>query len=268
MDPALAPEVTHAGCSATSFFDEEGWPDPFNDQLKQQVIQLVLGAENNSERSLQREIGPSEIGEVCDRRLAYRLAEMPKINVAFDPWPAVVGTAVHAWMEQAVQRWVKVTGDPWLTEETLSIDSFVTGHSDAYWNGTVIDWKTGGPDVMKKVRGGNIPERYQIQAHIYGLGYENLGHAVERVALVFLPRSGWLRDLVVWSAPYSRELAEAALARPYQIGQVILDLDTLTYPHRWEQIPATPGDGCGHCPWFNSIRTKEEGASDKGCPAA
>jgi len=269
LDPALAPEVTHPSCSADSMWLDQDVPDPFNDILKQKLIRMIMWAENESPRSKQAEIGPSEVGGGCDRHIAYRLAGVAPINIGFDPWPAVVGTAVHAWLETAVRDWCNVHHDDgWRTETTLDIGGIAKGHSDLYHDGTVIDWKTAGPDVMKKVRADGPPDAYVIQAQVYGLGFEQAGMSVERVALAFLPRAGWLRDMYVWSAPYSRELAEAAMARVLYIAETTFDLDVFTNPHRWNQIPAEPSDTCGRCPWFNSIITKEQGASDRGCPAA
>jgi hypothetical protein len=270
LDAALAPEVTHPSCNDTSWLGLDDLPDPFNDILKQHLVRMILWAEHESPRSKQVEIGPSEIGDPCDRRIGYRLAQLPEINLGFDPWPAVVGTAVHGWLESAVRSYEAFHGtDEWATERTLLIDDFIKGHSDLYWKTeeTVIDWKTAGPDVMKKVRRDGPPAGYIIQAQIYGLGFERAGQSVQRVALAFLSRAGWLRDMYVWSQPYDRAVAEAALARVYGIAQQVVDLDIFTNPHRWQAVEATPGDNCGHCPWFNAMRTAEEGASDKGCPA-
>jgi hypothetical protein len=270
LDPALAPEVTHPSCNDTSWLQLEDLPDPFNDVLKQQLVHMILWAEHESPRSRQVEIGPSEIGDPCDRHIGYRLANIPAINVGFDPWPAVVGTSVHGWLENAIRTYEAFhRTDDWKTETTLLVDDFIKGHADLYWapQKTVIDWKTGGPDVMKKVRKDGPPEGYVIQAQIYGLGFVQAGWPVERVALAFLPRSGWLRDMFVWSAPFDRDAAEAALSRVYTIAQQLNDLDIFINPHRWEQVPATPSDVCGRCPWFNSLIMAEEGASNKGCPA-
>lgn len=270
LDAALAPEVTHPSCNDTSWLGLDDLPDPFNDILKQKLVHMILWAEHNSPRSKQVQIGPSEVGDACDRRIAYRLAGVPDVNVGFDPWPAVVGTAVHGWLETALRTYEGFHGtNDWLTEQTLVIDDFIKGHSDLYWapERTVIDWKTAGVDVMRKVRANGPPSSYVVQAQIYGFGFERMGQPVDRVALAFLPRSGWLRDMFVWSAPYDRNVAETALSRVYGIAQKLVELEIFKHSHRWQQIEATPGDSCGHCPWLNTLRTAEEGASDKGCPA-
>ena len=271
MDPSLSPEQTHPACSPSAVFEfEEPYgEDPFNSALKRKLIEIILWADQQNPRASQIKIGPSEIGDPCDRRIAYRLAGVPAVNVAFDPWAAIVGTALHSWLERAVTDWVVAKKDNnWTTEQTLHIDEFVEGHSDLYSHAeqAVIDWKGAGPDVMKKLKRDGPSIGYQIQTHIYGYGFERHGWPVDRVVLAFLPRAGWLRDMYVWSAPYDRSIAEAAIARVYSIAQRTVELDVLTQSHRWEQIDAVPSNACGFCPWYSNIRTAEEGASDKGCP--
>lgn len=269
MDPVLGPELSHPACSQVTFFEEPYGEDPFNASLKRKLIEIILWADKQNPRASQVKIGPSEIGDPCDRRIAYRLAGVPAVNVAFDPWAAIVGTALHSWLERAVTDWVVAKKDNnWTTEQALHIDEFVEGHSDLYNHEeqAVIDWKGAGPDVMKKLRLNGPSIGYQIQTHIYGYGFERHGWPVKKVVLAFLPRAGWLRDMYIWSAPYDRGIAEAALARVYQIAQRTVALDVLTQSHRWNQIEAVPSNACGFCPYLNTLRTKEEGASDKGCP--
>ncbi len=270
VDDALAPEVTHPSCNSTSFLFDEEPGEAFNMKLKQDIIALAIKAERESPRSQQVQIGPSEVGNPCDRRLAYKLTRTPEVNVGFDPWPAVVGTAIHGWMERAALNWnnqITRDEDLWTTECELDIDGMILGHSDLYRDCTVIDYKTAGPDVMKKVRANGPPEHYVVQAQIYGLGFQQSGRCVDRVALVFLPRAGWLRDTYVWSTPYDEGVARAALDRLYGIAATALQLDVINNPHRFEQIQHQPSDLCGSCPWFNSLLMAEQGASDKGCPA-
>ena len=89
LDPALAPEVTHPSCSADSMWLDQDVPDPFNDILKQKLIRMIMWAENESPRSKQAEIGPSEVGGGCDRHIAYRLAGVAPINMHFTSRPCV-----------------------------------------------------------------------------------------------------------------------------------------------------------------------------------
>lgn len=232
--------------------------------LKTLVQKMIRHAEGTSARTLQRQIGPSEMGDACDRRLAYRLAEVPAINAARDPWPAIVGTAVHHWMDAAVHT-AEGAGliSGWVTEIGVAPDRLVKGHSDVYdaIGHRVIDWKTAGPDVLKKIRTQGPPASYIYQANLYGLGHEQAGRPVKDVALVFLPRAGWLSGIYVWRDIYRRHLAELMVERLYKLGDLLI-----AGFNPWE-IPAVPSDACGYCPFFASgdgIMGVE--ASVNGCP--
>src|SRR3990172_1195390 len=64
-------------------------------KLKDDVQKIIRRTDDDSPRSRQKRIGPSEIGDSCARKIAYRLLETPEMNRVRDPWPAVVGTAIH-----------------------------------------------------------------------------------------------------------------------------------------------------------------------------
>lgn len=266
MDPALFPAVNHPTC--ITFTEPEG-PDPFSTLVRDTLVDIIHWADTQNPRSLQVQIGPSEIGDPCDRRIGYKVAGIPVINTSFDPWAGVMGTAVHSWLQEAVDLFQRTNGvDDWITETSLSIVDGVEGHSDLYWRSqrTVIDWKTAGPTMFKKMKLHGPAPGYVVQAHIYGYGFEKAGYPVDRVALVFLSRAGWLRDTYVWWEPYNRKVAEVALERLFEIAGTVLDLDVLNQSHRWEQVPAVTSDGCGICPWYNPARSAEMGASHEGCP--
>ena len=244
-------------------------PDPQAEAIKQQLAEVVLWNEHMSPRSRQRAVGPSELGEKCERRLAYRLAGADTINRP-DPWPAVVGTAIHAWLEGAVKRYQRHAGtQEWMTEVRVHPDDLVVGSSDAYYipTCTVVDYKTTNSETIKKLRKGEPPSSsYITQINLYGLGHERAGRQVKSVSLVYYPRSGWLNDAFVWHAPYDRSIAEAALARMYQLGFRLIDLDIQQHPERFEQIPASPGDSCVWCPMFVRESDPSITASARGCP--
>ena len=232
--------------------------------LKEQITSVILRAESTSPRSLQGELGASDLSNPCDRYIAYKLMGVPGHNNA-DPWPAIVGTGIHMWLEQAIDR---VGPTNWLTEQELPIGDQILSHGDLFLinEGWVVDHKSAGKDRMTEVTKNGPPQKYINQVNIYGLGYEAQGYTVNKVALVFYPRAGRLRDIWTWVGPYQPELAFHALDRVPRIADQIRSLDPVAFPHRWEQIDATPSHDCGYCPFYNVERTAEQGASDDGCP--
>src|SRR5690606_35141761 len=67
-------------------------------RLAQMIRTLITTTANQPSRSVQRRIGPSEVGNPCTRALAYKLHDWPETPGDRDPWASVQGTAVHAWM--------------------------------------------------------------------------------------------------------------------------------------------------------------------------
>ena len=258
--------ITHPTCP---MFTEPDDADPFAAMLKGKLTEMILWKERTNPRALQTEVGPSEIGDPCDRRLGYKLAGIPPRNVDYDPWPSVMGTAMHTWLDDAVSAWEAENGDQaeWVTETPVAVGEFVKGRSDLYNRplGCVIDHKSAGPDVMKKIKKEGPPPGYVVQIQCYGYGYEQLGWPVKKVALVFYPRAGWLRDMYVWTADYDRSIAEAALNRLYGIAHRVVSMDILKQSHRWEDVPATPSNSCGFCPWYDPGRDVDRVADDTGC---
>jgi hypothetical protein len=244
-------------------------PDPAAVALKQELAEIIMWSERNAPRSRQLSIGPSEVGHACDRRLAYRIAGAAPVNTEADPWPAIVGTSIHDWLEKAVNRYQSQVRDlGYLTELRVYPDAMVKGRSDLFnvTTGTVVDYKSAGTEVMRKIRKGEIPDAYQVQVQVYGLGHERAGRKVNSVALVFYPRSGWLDDAVVWLRPYDRSVALAALQRVYAIADLLIDFDIERNPHRFQLIEATPGDACVWCPYLLKESYVDTPASEKGCP--
>lgn len=270
MDPVNAAYGTHPTCDMRVLPVDDD-VDPFITMIKDQLVSMVKWAEQRNPRSSQERIGPSEVGTLCDRRIGYRLAGVERSNTQFDPWASIMGTAIHSWLDDAVNMWMKEHASAaWSTETRLIISDFVEGHADLYSHDhkTVIDYKTAGPDIMKKVRKEGPPLGYQIQTHVYGYGFEQRGWPVEKVCLVFLPRAGWLRDTYVWCADYRRDVAQGAMVRLQLIAQQILDLDILTDGNgsRWNEIEAVPSNDCGWCPFYDPARGPDIGATETGCP--
>jgi hypothetical protein len=251
----------HPGCET-----QHQQMDVLAGQLRNELTEIIHWSNDNSPRSLQKAIGPSELGTPCDRRIAYKLAGNRVINNRRDPWPAIVGTAIHGWLERAVNEYQEqvLVPVPYVTEQELYIDPLVLGHTDVYRDGVVVDYKTCGPDVLKKVTRHGAPVGYKIQTQLYGKGHVDAGRKVTHVALIFLPRSGWLSDMFVWTDVYRPDIAQASLDRMYSIGRGLIAADIENNPHVYDKIPAAE-DHCGYCPFF--LRGGSlTGASNEGCP--
>jgi len=230
--------------------------------LLSDLTDVIKWTDANSARSVQATIGPSELGSLCDRRIAYRLAGTPEVNWWSDPLPAIVGTAVHGWLENAIKKFQEVHFmDRWMTEITVQPDPLVKGHVDLYDRdlSSIIDWKTVSPTKLKAWKASGPPEHYKDQVNLYGRGALNQGLAVSKVILVAVPRSGWLRDMQIWVDEYRPERAQAALDRMYAIANTMIKAgDDLSF----EDIPSVPSGECSFCPWYRGGSGR---ASMSGC---
>lgn len=226
------------------------------------MTDIIRWTDNNSARSQQTMIGPSELGSECDRKIAYRLADMPETNRWMDPLPAIVGTAVHKWLEKAVNKFQAIHHmDRWETEITIHPDPLVTGHCDLYDRdkAMVLDFKTVSPTKLKEWKKSGPPEHYKDQVNLYAKGLLLTGRKVKTVALMAVPRSGWLRECQIWVEDYDPDRAQRALNRMYRIGQQLIDMGNLI---DFEQIEGKPDAGCAYCPWYRGGSGK---ADVSGC---
>jgi len=238
--------------------------------VRKELTDVIGWADKNSSRSQQVAIGPSELGDACDRRLGYRIAGIPFAN-DYDHWPAVVGTAVHTWLEAAVTDYQRVHGlQRYLTERRVHPNDWVMGHSDLYDSERkmIIDWKTVSSKNLAKFKAEGPPESYVIQVNLYGMGQINAGFPVEKVCLVALPRAGWLSDMWVWVGDYDPTIAQLALDRVNNIGAKLIALDVIDNPHRWVEVEAQPSKLCGWCPFYRQGTPPDDGvgANEHGCP--
>lgn len=249
-------EQYHPTCKPTEANDGLGI------ELLSELTDVIKWHESHSPRSVQSTIGPSELGSLCDRKIAYRLAGVPEANWWSDPLPAIVGTAVHHWLEGAINNFQQVHYmNRWQTEITVQPDPMVKGHVDLYDSQLcmVIDWKTVSPTKLKAWKADGPPEHYKDQVNLYGRGCMNANLPVARVALVAVPRSGWLRDMQIWVDDYRPERAQAALDRMYGIANKLISMgDDLSF----EEIDSAPSSECSFCPWY---RGGDKRADMSGC---
>lgn len=237
-------------------------------QLADMIRTLIVDTAARAPRSRQTALGPSQIGEVCTRKIAYQIHDWPKVNTSYDPWAAVQGNAVHDWMAHLFAK-----RDPkrYRVEHRLTIREGYTDHAriggscDLYdtATGTVWDWKLTGKSSIEKYQKHGPGQKYRWQAHLYGMGWENAGIVPSRVAICFLPRYHVLEPYV-FTEPYSRATAEKALGRLDEIHSLILALDPESNPESWTSFPTDPKATCAWCPYL------KPGSTDLsvGCPGA
>lgn len=235
-----------------------------------ELLDLIRGAIERHPRSLQTELGPSEIGAACARRLGYKMLGQPERTNQPPNWKATVGTAMHTWLEGVLDDdnldYAEQAGkgqERWYVETRVNVGEIdgetITGSCDVFdrVTGTVIDWKTSGKTMLQKyTRKGPSPE-YRTQAHLYGRGWQRRGMTVRHVMIVFMPRDGELADSYVWHEPYDEQVAIDGLQRATGIAVATKAMghDALA------QLP-TAESYCRHCPFYSP------GSTDLrvGCP--
>ena len=223
-------------------------------------------------RSQQKRIGPSEIGNPCDRRIGYKLLGQPERDRG-DAWKPTVGTAVHTWIEAALDDddtrlqndhdWrLPVDVLTWITEQTVTVGyladgTAITGSCDAYHrpSRTVIDHKVVGVASLRDKKANGPGSQYRTQVHLYGAGFVMAGIPVDTVAINFLPQNGNLTDGWWWEEPFDMGIAAQAIVRLRTIEAHIratTSVDGLPAAEAW----------CTFCPFHTP------GSTDlhAGCP--
>lgn len=192
------------------------------------IDEVIFNAVVNAPRSLQKKIGPSEIGTDCVRCLARKMMGVEKYEVegiGSMPWLPTIGTAVHAFLEEIFAKENEQKGVVrWLIETRLPIgqigDMDITGSCDLFdkETGTVIDHKVVGTTKLKSLPKKGPGNTYRIQAHLYGYGWRKLGLEVNEVAVKFYPRNDIsLNSGYFWYEKYDEEIALKALERANEI---------------------------------------------------
>lgn len=200
------------------------------------VEDLYLGVIRESisahPRSLQKRIGPSEIGKPCDRWILHKLHGDGEPDRG-PAWKPAIGTAVHdqleRWFDAANRHGGEVEHAEWITEWQVTVGTIggtsITGHSDLFHvpTGTVIDHKIVGPKQLTKYRIHGPSQQYRVQAHLYGKGFTDDGGwgPCRTVAIAFLPRDGELQNAVFWSEPYNPHLAGEAMLRANRLNLLL-----------------------------------------------
>lgn len=221
------------------------------DKLKQEILAMIRTKHDTTPRHLQKELGPSEVGHPCMRKMAYSILDAPRCNPQFDPLPSIIGVATHSWLQTAAEEANKALGrERWLTERRVTVTPGLSGSCDLYDTDTdtVIDWKVPGANQFAKYKKDPGPV-YRSQVHMYGKGFCNEGFPVKTVSIFFIPRGGMLMNSHMWSEPYSQDIADASITRRELVISLLDDFKTEENPESFKWFPAHPYD-CEWCPWF------------------
>nr|DAM78703.1 MAG TPA: Exonuclease [Caudoviricetes sp.] len=192
-----------------------------------------------SERDKQRKVGPSELGDLCERCLAEKLLGVHEEEKTHSLAP-MIGTAFHLYLENTIglEGYLKETK---VTVGTIEGYGSIRGTADGFdiETGHVVDYKVLSKKKIKAFSSATFfneyrePEfysdsmtegqlkKYYYQMMLYGLGMENTGYDVHHCSLVLFPRDCTVESVMSASYElcfkYSREAALNVLERANQI---------------------------------------------------
>lgn len=192
-----------------------------------------------SERDKQRKVGPSELGDLCERCLAEKLLGVHEKEKTH-PLAPMIGTAFHLYLENVIglKGYLKETR---VTVGKIKGYGDISGTADGFdtTTGHVIDYKVLSKKKIKAFSSatffdeGYNPEfysdsiteaqlkKYYYQMMLYGLGMENAGYDVHHCSLVLFPRDCTIESVMAVSHElcfkYKRESALNVLERANQI---------------------------------------------------
>ena len=174
-------------------------------EIKDWLIKTLQEADNAKARSMQKEIGASQIGD-CRAKTWLQMKGVEGTNPTLK-LPAIMGTAIHKIIEEAIERIDPFAEKYELEQEVIYGD--VKGHVDLYIPESkhIVDWKS----TKKKNKDyfPSLQQRWQVQLYAYAMN--GLGKPVETVTLFSLARDGDERHILVHSEPYDQAVAQDAL---------------------------------------------------------
>ena len=203
--------------------------------------QLIRELSKPSARDRQRKVGPSELGDLCERCLAEKLLGIHEDENSH-PLAPIIGTAFHLYLENVIglKGYLKETK---VTVGTVDGYGDISGTCDGFdvATGHVVDYKVLSKKKIKAFSSATFfneqqePEfysdsrtelqlkKYFYQMMLYGRGLENSGHEVNYCSLVLFPRDCTIESVLQASHElcfkYDRAAALAVLERANQIFQ-------------------------------------------------
>jgi hypothetical protein len=223
-------------------------------ELANELTNIITEASRYTPRSQQVYIGPSEVGQECVRRLAYKLLDWEKANESGGgSWAANVGTAIHSFLEEIFSKYP----EKYEVEQKVQIRANLSGTVDLFdkEKGYVLDWKTTSPAGVKAKRSEGATSQQVTQVQLYGYGKAQQGVEVNKVGLIFLPTGGQITDMHIELYDYDESAALSALARLDSVYELLSTIDVEENPQMWPLIPATPSRMCMYCPYYRPFST-------------
>ena len=174
---------------------------------KELLLYVLHTKDASRSRSTQKQVGPSEIGG-CRRKVWYRLQGQPETNDNQSKLAAIMGTAIHAAIEEAIGH-IDPESKEYLVETEVAYGD-MKAHIDLFVpsTGAVIDWKTS--KVKNLSYFPSKQQRWQVQ--VYGYLLAKNGYEVKTVNLVAIARDGSEKDVKVHTEPYDEAIALEAFA--------------------------------------------------------
>lgn len=244
------------------------WAELYGNELKGIIRRYAA----RSPRSIQKSLGPSELGEVCDRQVVAKMAGSKHTNNVGDPWASIMGTAGHAYVEGAF-NWDNQTEGytRWITEQRVTPDPGPDPHpgtADLYdaFNRALVDHKFLGESSMSKLKSKGPKHTYFVQLLLYRRGFMQLGLPVDRVVLVAWPRTkSSLDEMYVWEHTPTAEdeaLVDEVL-RKTQARQYVASEVRAGRLNIMDVTPTPSDDSCYFC---NLYRPQSAYDGKFGCP--
>lgn len=126
-----------------------------------------------------------------------------------------------------------------MTAPTLTLSRSGTG-------AVIIDHKVLNKEGLASLKNGTPKPQYRVQVQMYGFGAYRQGIDVTDVAIAGWPRSGFMRDMQVWTEPFNLDVVEKAFQRWYDLKEA----SPLFTPEVFASLPRVDGP-CSFCPWFS-----------------
>jgi hypothetical protein len=193
--------------------------------LKRLVTDLLT---TKSERTKQRKIGASSIGNPCPYCLAHALIGTEQRQGKY--WlGAKIGDAIHKLLETEASKHVDKPENYRFNalknarlEEKVFIGN-IPGYGDVFstpdlylsTENHLVDYKTSKRIKVEQYRlSGKLPIKYLYQVQLYARALIRAGYPVDKISFVFINRDGTgERDVVVFSVDYDEKLADKAWDR-------------------------------------------------------